>query len=285
MEFDATGKVSLDHLYVQDDPRPYFEALQELDYCIPQLAKPYFTKLIEGYREAQPVDVPTVLDVGCSYGVNAALLKCDATIDELYERYAGPGSAALGRDELLARDRSFVRSRTHIDTARFLGLDTSDPALSYAVAAGLLDDAVRADLESEEPTDDQRARFAEADLVISTGCIGYVTERTIHAVAGASAEAGTRLPWMAHFVLRMFSYAPVAESLRGLGYDTVHVEGLFKQRRFASEQEKELVLDGLAVAGVDPRGLEEEGWLYAQLFLSLPFGNNQSAPRAGRTEA
>lgn len=285
MEFDATGKVSLDHLYVQDDPRPYFDGLQELDYCIPQLAKPYFTKLIQDHREAEPVDVPTVLDVGCSYGVNAALLKCDATIDELYERYAGPGSAALERSELLARDRSFVRSRTDIDTTRFLGLDTSGPALAYAVASGLLDGAVHADLEDDDPTDAQRARFAEADLVVSTGCIGYVGERTIHAVASASAEAGERLPWMAHFVLRMFSYDPVAESLRGLGYDTVHVEGLFKQRRFASEQEKELVLDGLAVAGVDPRGLEEDGWLYAQLFLSLPFGNNQSARGAGGTEA
>ena len=30
MQFDATGKVSLDHLYAQPDPRPYFAALREI---------------------------------------------------------------------------------------------------------------------------------------------------------------------------------------------------------------------------------------------------------------
>lgn len=266
MDYDDSGKVSLDNLYVQDDPRHYFGVLQEFDYCIPQLAKPYFTKLIQEYRETERVDVPTVLDVGCSYGVNAALLKCDATIEELYERY-GPGSEGLRREELLSRDRALFRSRSHPDRTRFLGLDSSGPALSYALAAGLLDDAVHADLEKDDSTHEQTERFAEVDLIISTGCLGYVTERTIRQVASASGE---RLPWMAHFVLRMFPYGPVTESLSELGYETVRVEGLFKQRRFASAQEQSRVLDSLSLAGVDTRGLEADGWLYAQLYLSRP---------------
>jgi hypothetical protein len=75
---------------------------------------------------------------------------------------------------------------------------------------------------------------------------------------------------MAHFVLRMFSYDEIAASLRPLGYETMQVDGLFKQRRFASPDEQELIVDGLAAAGVDPAGLEADGWLYAQLYLSLP---------------
>jgi hypothetical protein len=280
LELDATGKVSLDHLYVQDDPRAYFGTLRELDYCIPQLAKPYFAKLIEDYRENARVAVPTVLDVGCSYGINAALLRCDATIDDLYEHY-GRDSAGLDRRELVARDRAFVRSRRQPEEGgvRFLGLDRSEPAVAYALDAGLLDGAVLADLESDAPTGEQRARLGEADLVISTGCLGYVGVRTVRqvadAAAGAAAAAGggsddARLPWMAHFVLRMFSYDPIAESLGELGYETVHVEGLFKQRRFASTHEQALVLDTLSSTGVDPDGLEADGWMYAQLYLSLP---------------
>lgn len=273
MDFDATGKVSLDHLYVQDDPRGYFGALRELDYCIPQLAKPYFAKLVHEYREARGVEVPTVLDVGCSYGVNAALLTCDATIDELYEHYARLAGDRVDRQTLLARDRAFVRSRRRFDPARFVGLDSSGPALAYGLAAGFLDDAVHADLESGAATDAQRRRLAAADLVVSTGCLGYVTERTIHQIAAAS---GDRLPWMAHFVLRMFPYDPVAESLAPLGYQTHQVDGLFKQRRFASPREQSQVLDTLAGAGVDPAGLEAEGWLYAQLHISLPSGATTS---------
>lgn len=272
MHFDADGKVTLDHLYDRDEPRPYFRALAELDYCIPQMAKPYFAKLVEEYRQAEGVEVPTILDVGSSYGVNAALLRCDATLDELYRRYTGPGSEDLTREELLSRDRAFVASRRHVEPARFLGLDISGPALSYALAAGLLDGVVHADLEHHDATPEQRADLAQADLVISTGCIGYVTARTIRQVAGAAAEGNEHLPWMAHFVLRMFSYEPVAESLGELGYETIHVEGLFRQRRFASPQEQSQVLDRLSARGVDPRGLEDEGWLYAQLHLSLPAG-------------
>ena len=280
MQFDATGKVSLDHLYDQDDPRPYFAGLRQLDYCIPQLAKPYFAKLIEDHREARRAagtngatrrgarsERLTVVDVGCSYGVNATLLRCDASIDELYERYGAPDAAALSRDELIARDREFVRSRSPVDAPRFVGLDASAPALDYATAAGLLDESVHADLERDDPTDAQRAVLGAADLVVSTGCLGYVTEKTVRRIAES---AGGPLPWMAHFVLRMFPYAPVADSLSELGYETVHVEGVFKQRRFVSEQEQALVLDSLADIGVDPTGLESDGWFYAQLHISLP---------------
>jgi carnitine O-acetyltransferase len=103
--------------------------------------------------------------------------------------------------------------------------------------------------------------------VISTGCIGYVTERTLTRVVHAQGE---RRPWMAHFVLRMFPFDPVEEALAGLGYRTVRVDDVFKQRKFADPQEQALVLDRMAAAGVDARGLEEEGWMYAQLYVSRP---------------
>jgi carnitine O-acetyltransferase len=269
LPLDETGKTSFDDIYVQDDPRSYFRTLGALDYCIPQLAKPYFAKLIQDHRETEHVEVPTVLDVGCSYGVNAALLRCDATIDDLHEHYGAPGADGLGRDELAARDRDLVQARRHPGRARFLGLDTSGPALAYAQDAGLLDDTLHADLEAVDATDEQRRWLAAADIVTSTGCLGYVTERTIRQIAESS---GVRLPWMAHFVLRMFPYDPVAESLAELGYETVRIGGLFKQRRFASTDEQVQVLDSLADVGVDPQGWETEGWLYAQLHISRPPG-------------
>lgn len=276
MRFDATGKVTLDHIYTQPDPRAYFRELRPLGYGVPQLAKPYFAKLIKEYRESHHTAVPTVLDIGCSYGINAALLKYDASMDELYERYgatdarpAGPGDRAA----LLERDRRLARSRQPAHPIRFVGLDTSAQALSYAVEAGFLDDAVLADLEGGEPTAEQRDRLAGADLVISTGCIGYVTERTLRRVVAAQ---GGRRPWMAHFVLRMIPFAPVEQALAELGYRTVRVDDVFRQRRFASRTEQDLVLETMSANGVDSRGLEAEGWMYAQLYLSRPDGGPES---------
>ena len=168
---------------------------------------------------------------------------------------------------MLAADRDLVRSRTPLDRERYVGLDASEPALAYAVSAGFLDDAVHADLERAEPTGAQRARLGGVDLVVSTGCLGYVTHRTLHRIVAAS---GDRRPWMAHFVLRMFPFAPVADALARWGYETVQLEGAFKQRRFVSSVEQSQVLDTLSAVGVDPGELETGGWLYANLYVSRP---------------
>jgi SAM-dependent methyltransferase len=259
------GKASLDHIYTQPAPRTYFATLRKLDYCIPQLAKPHFSRLVNQLRTVRPA--VTVLDIGCSYGINGALLRCDATMDELYERYVGADASAQTRDSLLARDRALVAERRRPDGPRFVGLDVADDALSYARSAGFVDDAVSADLEHLDPTEEQRERLATADLVISTGCIGYITEQTIGRVVRAG---GDRPPWMAHFVLRMYPFDPIEECLAGLGYTTVRDERLFKQRMFVSPEEQAQVLETLAEVGVDPRGLEADGWLYARLFISRP---------------
>ena len=263
MEFDDTGKVSFDHIYTEPDPRAYFRTLRGLDYRIPELAKPYFRALIDEYRATFDVAAPQVVDIGSSYGINAALLRCDTTMAELYERY-GDGAPET-TDELLARDRDLVAVRSGAP-ARFVGLDVSQPALDYGTKAGFLDDAVFADLESHDPTPDQRAQLAGTNLVISTGCLGYVGVPTISRVV----RAADRLPWMAHFVLRMFSFDPIADALAELGYHTVRADGLFRQRRFASAEEREQVLDTLAGVGVDPGDGETDGWFYAQLFLCRP---------------
>jgi SAM-dependent methyltransferase len=262
--FDSTGKISFDHIYTAPDPRPFYGTLGRVDYQIPQLAKPYFTKLIEEYQAERGIPRPTVLDVGCSYGVNSTLLRCETSLDDLYEQYTAPGVEDLDRTALLERDRRFVRTHAIPDGARFFGLDAAGPALEYALSAGFLDETIYADLERDEPDATQQALLDEVDLVVSTGCIGYVTEKTIARIA-----RGSR-PWMAHFVLRMFSYDPVAESLAELGYETAAIDGVYRQRRFASDEEQAQILATLDDVGVDPEGLEAEGWLYAQLYVSRP---------------
>ncbi|GAA4012949.1 class I SAM-dependent methyltransferase [Allokutzneria multivorans] len=255
MAFDATGKVTLDHIYTQPDPRAYFTTLRGLEYQIPELAKPYFADLMK-HREK-------VLDIGCSYGINAALLNHGATMEDLYDRYADPEVADWSTGKLAERDR--IKS-TRQGNAWIVGLDSSRPALDYGLTAGFLDDAVCADLENKDLTEEQREQLAGTDLVISTGCIGYVGARTIAKVAELDQ------PLMAHFVLRMVPFDPVEDALRELGYETERVDGVFRQRRFISAEEQEQVLETLRAVGVDPRGFEDTGWLYAQLHLCRPSG-------------
>ncbi|SHN45303.1 methyltransferase type 12 [Cryptosporangium aurantiacum] len=262
---DRTGKVSFDDIYTRPDPRAFYATLQQFDYRIPDLALPHFERLIGEYRTETGIATPTVLDIGSSYGVNGALLRCGTSVAELTERYAA--AASLSRAELVAADRAFVDARRRPDAPRCVGLDVSRPALDYAVAAGFLDGALHADFEADEPTDAQRSELAGTDLVVSTGCLGYVTEKTLLRVVDA---AGGRLPWMAHFCLRMFPYDAIAAELGDLGYTTVRIDRPFRQRRFATDHERTSVLDRLSDLGVDATGLEADGWFYAQLYLSRP---------------
>ncbi|MBP2479391.1 carnitine O-acetyltransferase [Crossiella equi] len=270
MGFDASGKQTFDDIYTQPDPRAYFSALRGLEYQIPGRAKPYFAALIEEYRDELGVAVPLVLDIGSSYGNNAALLRCDLEVADLFDRYRDTDQR--DRAALVAEDRELVRTRRGA-AARFTGLDISEPALAYALEAGFLDHAVAADLEHGQPTAEQARVLAGTDLVISTGSLGYVGVNTLTRVV----QGSDRLPWMAHFVLRMFPFDPIEERLSGLGYDTVRLPGVHKQRRFSSAEEHSRVLDTLAEVGVDPAGLESDGWLYAQLHISGP--RDSAAPR------
>jgi hypothetical protein len=68
----------------------------------------------------------------------------------------------------------------------------------------------------------------------------------------------------------VFSYDPVAESLAELGYETAAIDGAFRQRRFASAEEQAHILEALDSAGINAEGLEADGWLYAQLYVSRP---------------
>nr|WP_246461947.1 class I SAM-dependent methyltransferase [Nocardia transvalensis] len=235
--------------------------MADLGYCIPELAKPHFERIIADRRAATGV-APTVLDIGCSYGVNAALMRFDTTVPDLAEHYRSGDT-----ETLIARDRARLADSDALPDVRFIGMDAAAPALSYAAAAGLVHDTVHADLEAADPTESHRRLLASADLVISTGCVGYVTERTLLRVVRAH---GGRLPWMAHFVLRMFDFEPIAKQLAELGYRIDRVPGTFRQRRFASEAERTQVLNTLSANGIDATGLEADGWLHAQLYLCLP---------------
>lgn len=263
----STGKASFDHIYDRPDPREYYARMAELDYRIPELAKPHFQRLLAEYRTVTGIAAPTVLDIGCSYGVNAALLRLDVDMAELAGHYQGRADEDTAG--LIERDQRLLAGSDRLPGVRFLGMDASGPALDYARAAGFLDDTVHADLESADPTDAQRRTLAEADLVISTGCVGYISDRTLLRVAQAH---GGKLPWMAHFVLRMFDFDPIATRLGALGYQTELADGFFEQRRFASGDERQRVLNTLRDKGIDTEGHESEGWLYARLYLSRPDG-------------
>jgi SAM-dependent methyltransferase len=271
--FDATGKVVLDSIYNRFDPRAYWRTLSALDYRVPQEAKPYFLRCLAARRERVGASrLGAVVDLGCSYGINSLLLRFDLGMADLRHRYASPDIGPLGREHLIARDRRLEVCWDFLDL-RFVGVDVSPRAAAYAIEAGLLDDVVVTDLERRSLKPDEARGVADAGLIISTGCFGYVTQTSLTRIL----QPCRRRPWMMHTVLRMFDFAPAEEALAQCGYVSSRSPRLLKQRRFASSREQERILDRLSSMGIDPSGLETEGWLYAHIVLSRPDSHAEAA--------
>lgn len=270
------AKANLDDIYNQTDPRGYFKELEKFDYSIPENAKPIFKQLISRLQ-GRNSDIVTVLDVGCSYGVNAALLKHDLSMSELNAHWLKNNLTTVGTEDVVANDQSFFANDNEAEQIKMLGLDQAENAIAYAEEVGLLDAGFALDLETQPLPATASREFESVDLLVSTGCVGYVTEKTFARLLPAVSEG--RDPWIANFVLRMFPFDGIANTLHDWGYVTEKMEGeTFMQRQFASAAERDQVLGLLRDQDIDPQGKETEGYLHAEFYLSRPQKDAEALP-------
>lgn len=198
--FTNTRKADFKSIYNQPDPRAYFEALRPLQYQIPQQALPFIERVIEfsdASRAEGDANKPhKILDVCCSYGINAALIRYDFSLEALTQHYAS--CAKLSAHEQVGSDKTFFASRLRRPDVEVLGLDIAPEAISYAVATGLLADGWAENLETSEPSPQLREALRDVDVVVCTGGVGYVGVDTFSRVA-ACVENPSKL-WMVTFV-------------------------------------------------------------------------------------
>ena len=270
------AKADMDYIYDQPDPRAYFHQLQKLDYAIPGIAKPIFQKLIS-HLQRQRSHAVHVLDLGCSYGVNAALLKHDLSMPELYEHWGQKELVEATPEEVVACGQRFFDNLGKHPDISVTGLDQAESAVAFAKEAGLLDEGLAVNLETESLPEAAKANLAQVDLMISTGCIGYLTEKSFERLLPAVTQGQS--PWIGNFVLRMFPFDSIEETLQDWGYMTEKLEGLtFVQRHFASAEEQDQVLEQLRKRGIDSAGKETEVHLLAEFYLSRPATEVAEAP-------
>jgi SAM-dependent methyltransferase len=259
-------KANFDEIYVKEDPRAYFSVLGALDYMIPDVAAPIVRQIIGAYARRYGRK-PRVLDVGSSYGINAAVHRFPMTFASLRRRYARHEMAALEPAEVARLDRHYYASWPDRGLATFVGLDASPQAIRYASDVGLIEQGIVADLEHEPLTDEAADLVRDVDIVLSTGAVGYVSDKTFRSIL----EAASRPLWIVSFVLRMFPYDDFQALFEKNGLVTEHLESaLFAQRRFIDLAEFESCLGQLAGRDLDSRGLESRGLLQAGLFVSRP---------------
>ncbi len=241
---------------------------------IPDVAESVIRQILEAKAAFHGGDM-RVLDIGCSYGINAAVHRFPVNFASLRQRYARRDMMELDPEEVIRLDRNFFAGWPDVGLARFIGLDISEPAIRYANAVGLHADGIAADLETDELSAEEAAIIAPANVLLSTGAVGYVTDRTYRKLLDALATP----PWIISFVLRMFPYDGFIAAFAERGMMTEKLPGTtFVQRRFRDEEEFERSLATLAARGIDTQGFEADGLFQAELFLTRPEEDIRAAP-------
>ena len=158
---------------------------------------------------------------------------------------------------------------------RCVGLDSSQPAIRFGLDAGLLDGGIARNYEENggQPTEEERSWFRSCNLMISTGAIGYVSERTLGVVLRElwKDHPGDFGPCAVFTILRMFDSKPIGSAFEAHGFSMCAVpEARLPQRKFADAREREEVLSLLRYRDIDTTEWEEQGKLFADLYVAAP---------------
>ncbi|WSF37469.1 hypothetical protein OG625_37080 [Streptomyces sp. NBC_01351] len=262
------GMTAFDGIYDQPDPRAYFRALGPLEYQAPHHGQSVFRRAVAARtRTARAAEPVTVLDICCSYGINAALLNHEVTLDDLYAHYTSPQATALTTAELIEWDRGYYAARRRHDPARVIGLDMATNAISYACEVGLLEQGFAENLESAPPSPALLRAARHARLITITGGATFLSPRTFQPILACAQDP----VWVAAFVLRTTSYESIAACLASYGLVTEKAAThTFRQRRFTDADEQRYAVQVVTAAGDDPYGKETDGYFHTMLHLSRP---------------
>jgi len=267
-----SAKINFDNVYHSDDASPYYAEMRRLDYQIPQNSLPWFLRIIDEIRAIRGSDQVKIVDVGCSYGVNAALLKYDISLELIYHHYATRPEGQFRAAEI-GHDHAFFSRFAARTGLSIHGIDISPSAVSYATATRLLDSGHVVNLEHGDVPVELRQTLHGLDLIVSTGCIGYVTEKTFARILNNIPP--DRLPWIAVTVLRTLDFTDFLHRFEQYGLQTGRIAGPMKQRTIADDQERASAISAARALGKPTSMLEECGSLYADLYLSVP--DNEAA--------
>lgn len=268
-------KADFGGIYDQPDPRAYFLTLGPFDYVIPQHGADLFARLLQARGPAN-AGRPRILDVCCSYGVVATLMKTKLDLAAVYAHYREARELALTSEQLVDVDRRLLQEHLEPGSPTVIGLDVAPGAVGYALATGALDAGVVEDLEVDAPSAELAALMSDVDLITATGGVGYVTERTFDRLLDVAPES----VWVAAFCLRVYDYRPIIETLSAHGLQTERLPQTFPQRRFTDREEEQWALAEVRKRRLDPTGKEAEGYAHAEFYLSRPASEVEQQPLA-----
>ena len=266
---ELAAKKDFTDIYTQDSPHAYLNEMQRLQYRIADLTKPLYLSMAEHLfnKLGRPLNI---LDIGSSYGINSALMRYDLTMSQLGEFFL------KGDKPTKDQTRQFFENHTTNDTLNFYQIDISKQALQFSEDTGLCKKGMDVNLETCHA--DSLKGLPEFDMVIATGCIGYIGYKAFSNLLelmkrrkSSSTQHGTQNVTFAFSALRIFDMKKIQKTFDDHDYTLVKVDiKPIRQRQFSDADERLQILSLLQSKGIDTKLYEDDGYLYADFYVANP---------------
>lgn len=257
-------------VYMQESPYNYLKTMKMVEYRIPNETKPLYLSLVDQIYEkvGRPVNI---LDLGSSYGINSALMTYNLTMEEMdafFLKEKTPPTTSEVKEffrNLPKRNKKF----------NFYQVDISAPALRFSEEVGLCNGSLCVNLETE--TLRIPKSFGHIDMVIATGCVGYIGYKSFSRLFETFPEPEKdRLddritPLFAFSILRMFPIDKIKKTFEHYGFalQKSDIEPM-PQRHFYNKDEMNNTISLLKERGLETANLEETGYYYADFYVGTP---------------
>ena len=261
-------KASFNSIYSEPTPHHYLRRMLALDYKMADYMKSYLSATVDMLTDLQ--QTATVLDIGCSYGISATLLKTGCSYRDLTDFYLQETSSEY--DDCVASTQRWLETHAARQNVKVVGLDSSAPAVKFAVSSHMIDEGIARNLEEENSklTDDEARLIRKCNVLISTGAIGYVTEKTLEIILDEFGRTSILEPAGVALmsVLELFDLLPIEKVFTNHGYLFRKLPIRIPQRRFVDEEERNGILEMLKQRNMRTDAQRSEHQMFANLCIA-----------------
>lgn len=257
-----------DDIYNLPDCRSYYRAMDHAGFRTAHHAVGWFRKVQVELKRMRGLDATSVVDFASGYGIAAALLRHDLSLNDVLARYRDPWFDDATSDAVIAADRDwYAGARRAGDTDSYAGIDIADKALSYGRSVGIFDQVFPENLQENPLSDDLQATMAKCDLIVECGSVAHMLPDALDRLL----QAAVRKPWIATAPIRGNDTSQAIDVMHRHGYDVASVTKVpFRHRRFADADEQARAIANAQARGHVTEGFETEGFFQAQVFLARP---------------
>ncbi len=266
---ELSVKKDFTDVYMQDSPYNYLKTMRDVEYRIPNETKPLYLSIVDQlYSQLKrPLNI---LDIGSSYGINSALMTFDLTMEDLDAFF-------LKSDKPPSREESeefFSKQPKKDKRLNFYQIDISSPALKFSEDVGLCKGSLCVNLETETPKIPNN--FVPIDMVIATGCVGYIGYKAFSRLFEFFQQENNgsemnSMPVFAFSLMRLFPIEKIQKTFEHYDFSLMKSKITpIPQRHFYSEDEKNNTVAILKERGIKTEELEDKGYYYADFYVGNP---------------